>query len=156
MQSLHWPFVVENKISSLLLPLQFLFYFALIFVHGLRWFRTKLEGFLDFFYFYVRYSTLLHLPPLRFPCAAAAWCSDRSNPGLLRLWHWQPDALTTRIDLIHRTKLLKEWTIVAVIVSALSSGLSVIINPTLRLLHCYKDWRDFPLPRPGAADSFHT
>ncbi len=23
-----------------------------------------------------------------------------SNPGLLRLWHWQPDALTTRQDLI--------------------------------------------------------
>ncbi len=24
-----------------------------------------------------------------------------SNPGLLQLWHWQPDALTTRLDLIH-------------------------------------------------------
>ncbi len=24
-----------------------------------------------------------------------------SNPGLLRLWHWQSDALTTRLDLIH-------------------------------------------------------
>ena len=24
-----------------------------------------------------------------------------SNPGLLRLWHWQPDALTTRLELIH-------------------------------------------------------
>ncbi len=24
-----------------------------------------------------------------------------SNPGLLRLWHWQPDALTTWLDLIH-------------------------------------------------------
>jgi hypothetical protein len=23
-----------------------------------------------------------------------------SNPGLLRLWHWQPGALTTRLDLI--------------------------------------------------------
>ncbi len=23
-----------------------------------------------------------------------------SNPGLLRLWHWQPDALTTRLDLV--------------------------------------------------------
>ncbi len=23
-----------------------------------------------------------------------------SNPGLLPLWHWQPDALTTRLDLI--------------------------------------------------------
>ncbi len=26
----------------------------------------------------------------------------RSNPGLLRLWQWQPDALTTRLDLIDR------------------------------------------------------
>jgi|688.fasta_scaffold285539_1 hypothetical protein len=24
-----------------------------------------------------------------------------SNPGLFRLWHWQSDALTTRLDLIH-------------------------------------------------------
>ncbi len=24
-----------------------------------------------------------------------------SNPGLLRLWHWQPDALTAWLDLIH-------------------------------------------------------
>ncbi len=24
-----------------------------------------------------------------------------SNPGLLRLWHWQSDALTTRVDFIH-------------------------------------------------------
>ncbi len=24
-----------------------------------------------------------------------------SNPGLFRLWQWQPDALTTRLDLIH-------------------------------------------------------
>jgi hypothetical protein len=23
------------------------------------------------------------------------------DPGLLRLWHWQSDALTTRLDLIH-------------------------------------------------------
>jgi hypothetical protein len=23
------------------------------------------------------------------------------NPGLLRLWQWQADALTTRLDLIH-------------------------------------------------------
>ncbi len=29
-----------------------------------------------------------------------------SNPGLLRLWLWQPDALTTRLDLIHLLQLL--------------------------------------------------
>jgi hypothetical protein len=25
------------------------------------------------------------------------------NPGLLRLWHWQSDTLTTRLDIIHVT-----------------------------------------------------
>ncbi len=28
--------------------------------------------------------------------------STVSNPGLLRLWLWQSDALTTRLDLIHK------------------------------------------------------
>jgi hypothetical protein len=27
-----------------------------------------------------------------------------SNPELLRLWHWQPDALTTRLDLMHMAR----------------------------------------------------
>ncbi len=66
-------------------------------------------GFFCFFFFYVLYSTLIHLPPLRFHCVGGS-CMG-SNPGLLRLRHWQPDALTTRlkisstnsaIDLIHR------------------------------------------------------
>ena len=30
-----------------------------------------------------------------------------SNPGLLRLWHCQPDAITTRLDLIHEILLQK-------------------------------------------------
>ncbi len=38
------------------------------------------------------FFTLLHLSPLRFRCVGG-W--------LLRLWHWQPDALTTRLNLIH-------------------------------------------------------
>jgi hypothetical protein len=33
-----------------------------------------------------------------------------SNPGLLRLWHCQSDALTTRLDLIHtRLDLIHTW-----------------------------------------------
>jgi hypothetical protein len=28
------------------------------------------------------------------------------NPGLLRLWHWQSEALTTQRDLIHRYSLM--------------------------------------------------
>jgi hypothetical protein len=47
--------------------------------------------------FYVRYSTLLHLPHLRFHCVGG--CLHR-NPGLLRPWHWKPDALTAWLDLI--------------------------------------------------------
>jgi hypothetical protein len=27
-----------------------------------------------------------------------------SNPGVLRLWHWQPDALTTQLNLIRKRK----------------------------------------------------
>jgi hypothetical protein len=30
-------------------------------------------GFFGFFFFYVRYSTLLHLPPLRFHCVGGCW-----------------------------------------------------------------------------------
>ncbi len=40
----------------------------------------------------------LHLPPLRFHWVGG--CRDR-NLGLLRLRHWQSDALTTRLDLVH-------------------------------------------------------
>jgi hypothetical protein len=44
---------------------------------------------------YVLYSTLLHLTPLRLHRVGG--CRDR-NPGLR---HWQSDALTIRLDLIH-------------------------------------------------------
>jgi hypothetical protein len=46
--------------------------------------------------FYVFYSTLLHLPPLRFHCVEGCW--DRNRPRLLRLWHWQSDALANRLE----------------------------------------------------------
>jgi hypothetical protein len=29
------------------------------------------------------------------------------NPGLLRLWHWQSDALTARLDIIHSKVIYK-------------------------------------------------
>ncbi len=31
----------------------------------------------------------------------------RLNPGMLRLWHWQSDALITRLDLILLVTLIK-------------------------------------------------
>jgi hypothetical protein len=50
------------------------------------------------FSFYVRYSTPLLLPPIIFHCVGGCWdrtqdCCDFGN--------CQPDALTTRLDLIH-------------------------------------------------------
>jgi hypothetical protein len=52
-------------------------------------------------FFFVLYSTLLHLSPLRFQCADGCW--DRTQP--LQLVHWQSDALTSRLDLIRNTPL---------------------------------------------------
>jgi hypothetical protein len=45
------------------------------------------------------YSTLLHLPPLRYNCVGGML---GSNPGLLRLWHGQSHALTIRLDLVSK------------------------------------------------------
>ncbi len=53
--------------------------------------------------FYVRYSTLLHLPPLRFHCVEGCW--DRTQDGCDFGIDSQTCTLTTRLDLIHRTFL---------------------------------------------------
>ncbi len=50
---------------------------------------------LDFFY--VLYSTLLHVPPLAFPCIGG--CLLGLNPGLLRLW--RRSIYCIRQELIH-------------------------------------------------------
>jgi hypothetical protein len=54
-----------------------------------------------FFFIYVR-STLLHLPPLRFHCVGD--CLDRTQ-DCCDFGIDTKDALTTRLDLIHRTRL---------------------------------------------------
>jgi hypothetical protein len=59
--------------------------------------------FLDFFMYFILHC---HLPPLRFHCVGG--CCMGSSPGLLRLWHWQSDALTVRLHLIKRFSLLNE------------------------------------------------
>jgi hypothetical protein len=50
------------------------------------------------FFLYVLYSTLLHLPPLRFHYIGRML---ETNPGQLQLWHRQSNALTARLDLLH-------------------------------------------------------
>ncbi len=71
-------------------PLNFLFCFVLNIFLG--------EFFLIIFFFVpVLYSTLIHLPPLRFHCADGCW--DRTQDRCKQLVHWQSDALTTRLDL---------------------------------------------------------
>ncbi len=38
-----------------------------------------------------------------------------SNPGLLRLWHWQPNALTIQPDIIHNMHMNKSDTVQTVV-----------------------------------------
>ncbi len=81
--------------------IQFWIQTELIHIHYPVWIWICGEG--DFYF--VLYSTLLHLPPLRFHCDAGML---GSNPGPLQLLHWQSDALTTRLDLI-RIQLTYAW-----------------------------------------------
>jgi hypothetical protein len=55
----------------------------------------KGDFFRDFFFYYVRYSTLLHLPPLRFHYVGGCWdrTQDSCDYGI---------GCQTRLDLIHR------------------------------------------------------
>jgi hypothetical protein len=58
--------------------------------------RFLTGGFLDFFMNVVLYSTLLHVPPLRFDCVGRML---GSNTGQLQLRHWLSEALATRLHL---------------------------------------------------------
>ncbi len=49
-------------------------------------------------FFYVRHSILPYLEPLKFHCVGGRW--DRTQD----CWHWQPDDLTTGLDLIHKPR----------------------------------------------------
>jgi hypothetical protein len=69
--------------------------------------RVKQGDFFDFF-MYVHYSTLLHLPPLRFPCDGGCW--DRTQDSF-RLRHWRSDALATRLHLIHKLHLIQKTSV---------------------------------------------
>ncbi len=62
----------------------FLFWLLCHFYWPFSWDCKSLWMEIILIFFKVRYSTMLQLPPLSFHCVGG------SNPGLLRLWHWQP------------------------------------------------------------------
>ncbi len=67
-------------------------------------FKVFLRGFFWFFSFGLRYSTLLHLPPLRFHCVEG--CRGRTQDSCdYGIGSQSSDALTARLDLIHNSPI---------------------------------------------------
>jgi hypothetical protein len=53
-------------------------FYKIFLYQNIYYYIDTLKGeFVGFFYFYVSYSTLLHLPPLRFNCVGGCW--DRTQ-----------------------------------------------------------------------------
>ncbi len=72
-----------------------------------------------------------------------SWKMMGSNPGLLRLWHWQSDALTTRLDFINTYEKM-------VGLGKLAYALSIVLFSRYRVVQyavcyeiCYVDIKCF-------------
>jgi hypothetical protein len=80
---------------------------------GVKIYGKSIGGFCEFFVFYVRYSTLLHLQPFRFHSAGGCW--DRTQDcdfGIDNQTLQSPrlDLIHTRLDLIHTwLGLVRTW-----------------------------------------------
>ncbi len=98
----------------------------------------KDKSFFD--YFVVLYLTLLHLPPFGFHCVGGFW--DRTQD----FGNCQPDALTTRLDLLYLEKMITYLVLFFRNDPPTIIGLLVTVHVLLFLWHVIRDNLQDTLP----------